>query len=98
MEELAVLHEESVAQPVLQRAAFKAHRSQQFILPGRTPGLAVSLDEQLAQAVGGGLLAAHGRDADDAVLVHALFKAIVRHGRSAGDGLASLARPAVPEQ
>ena len=97
VEELGVLLEELVAQPVFEGLGFAAFEpgggDERAFVEGAEGG-----GEELAQAGGGGLLAVERRKADDAVFVGEGFQAVGAEGGAIGEAAAGLARPAVAEQ
>src|SRR5207247_1545985 len=76
MEERAMLLEESVAQPVLQRSASVIHLGEQLFLPSGVPILAVGAGEEFAQAFRGRSFAFGGTDGHDAIVIRQLFQTI----------------------
>lgn len=98
VEELAMLLEEPVAQPVVDRLAAVAPFLQQVIEHGGLPFVAISGGEKLLEAFGRGAFAAQGREADDAVLVGEGFQPVRPESRAVREFRAGLARPAVAEQ
>ena len=97
VEELGVLLEELVAQPVFEGFGFAALEP-----GGGDEGAFVEgaegRSEELTQAGGGGLLAVERREADDAVFVGEGFQPVGAEGGAIGEAAAGLARPAVAEQ
>ena len=84
MEERAMLLEESVAQPVLQRSAGVIHLGEQGFLPGGVPILAVGAGEEFAQAFGGRAFAFGGTDGHDAIVIRQRFQTIRAERRAIG--------------
>ena len=97
VEELGVLLEELVAQPVFESFGFAALEpgggDEGAFVEGAEGG-----GEELAQAGSGGLLAVERWEADDAVFVGEGFQPIGAEGGAIGEAAAGLARPAVAEQ
>ena len=97
VEELGVLLEAFVAQPVFEGCGFAAFEpgggDQGAFVEGAEGG-----GEELAQAGGSGLLAVERREADDTVFVGEGFQAVGAESGAIGEAAAGLARPAVAEQ
>jgi hypothetical protein len=94
VEQVAVLLEEFVAQPVVEGGFFGAGGGEQVAFVEWAEGGS----EQAAQAGGGGLFAVQRRQADDAVGVGVGFQAVRAERRAVGEFGTGLARPAVAEQ
>ena len=98
MEKRAVLLEEAVAQPIVERLPAETGFRQQLIQHGGRPIFPVGRGEELLEAFGRGAFAAQRRQADDAVLVGEGFQPVRAERRAVGEFRAGLARPAVAEQ